>query len=256
MALDIPLPAPPPGGFYGGMTAANKLARQFMENQYYGPNIESEMGYRNALAKGQNIKNQYLPQKLQLANAFQQLQNQFYAPNIQSEIASRNALANRQNIESQFLPENIRSQISNRNALTQQYETMTPLKAQELEQKNKFYPELTQADIAQKNATANFRNMGGGRMGVDQQAIQGLKNQIMQDNPGMDFQIANQIAGAALSGENVLPSGEQIPKLSGTVQSMLANINKKHSTAAIQNQAANMDILSKDMNDIDITPIS
>lgn len=231
MALNIPNTEAPPGGFYGGAKAANALSRQMMENQTYMPDMQSQIGYRNALMQGQNIQNQYMPDKLKLANAYQQLQNQFYAPNIQSEIANRNALTNQSN-------------------------TMTPLKAKQLELENQFYPELTQSQITSNKAMANYRNMGGGRMGVDQQAIQGLKNQIMQDNPGMNIETANQIAGAALNDENILPNGQPLPKLSGSVQSMIADINKKHSTAAIQNQAANMDILANDLNRIDIAPVA
>lgn len=55
------------------MRLANELSK--LRNQYYGPNIQSEINNRNALTQGQNITNQYLPDKLRLANALAEFKN-------------------------------------------------------------------------------------------------------------------------------------------------------------------------------------
>lgn len=93
---DIPLTATP--GFMQGMLQGNAITQGALQNetsrlknQYYAPNILSQIAYKNALTQGQNIENQYMPEKLQLANAYQALQNKFYGPNIQSEIGLRGA---------------------------------------------------------------------------------------------------------------------------------------------------------------------
>lgn len=202
-----------------------------LENQYYVPNIESQMGYRNALTQGQNISNQYMPQKMQLANELQQLKNKYYSPNILSEISQRNALTNK-------------------------YNTMTPLEAEQMRLSNQWAPQLNQSTVDTNRALSQYRLMGGGRMGVDQQAIQGLKGQIQLDNPSLSPEEVNEIAGVALEGGDRLSNGNPIPKLSGSSRSMITDINKKHSTAAIQNQASNMDVLASDINDIDISPVA
>ena len=95
MALPLPkvvYDVGPGGGIVTSARGINALEKSALENQYYGQNIESEIANRNALTKGQEITNQYLPEKLKLANAFQELQNQYYAPNIKSEIRNRDAL--------------------------------------------------------------------------------------------------------------------------------------------------------------------
>jgi len=50
MALNIPLPEAPPGGFYGGARAANQLARNFMENQFYPQSQQAEIASKLAYA--------------------------------------------------------------------------------------------------------------------------------------------------------------------------------------------------------------
>lgn len=70
----IPLPKMIPDREPGGPIAStyNKLTNealaqemQRLKNQYYGPNIESEISQRQAMTQGQNIKNKFLPQTLQ-----------------------------------------------------------------------------------------------------------------------------------------------------------------------------------------------
>jgi hypothetical protein len=87
MALPLPKVVPdvgPGGPLVTAMGGMNALQKKILENQYYGPNIESEMAQRNALT---NRYNTLTPLEAQ----HYQLQNQYYAPNIESEMAYRNA---------------------------------------------------------------------------------------------------------------------------------------------------------------------
>lgn len=99
MALDIPLPAPPPGGFYGGANAANQLARQFMENQFYPQAQQAEIASRSTYAKylpaqilGQVLSNplswQTLP-KEQLQNLVNQYSNAITNPPSLNQLTSQ-----------------------------------------------------------------------------------------------------------------------------------------------------------------------
>lgn len=126
MALPLPRVVPdvgPGGGLVTAMGGINALKKKMLEtkmqelrNQYYAPDIQSQINNRNSLTKGQDIQNEYMPDKLKLSNELAQLKNKNYEPNIQSEI-------------------------NNRNALTNRYNTMTPLQAEELGIKNKYMPE-------------------------------------------------------------------------------------------------------------------
>lgn len=86
MALNIPVPkiVPDvgPGGpvfdVYNALTkAALDKRKRELENQYYGPEKESEIGQRQAVTEGQNILNQYAPNKYRLANEAAEQQNIF-----------------------------------------------------------------------------------------------------------------------------------------------------------------------------------
>src|ERR1700741_315092 len=129
---EIPMPTaeqlfPAGGQLIRSGNALNDFRMKQLQNQYYGPNIESEMANRNALTQGQNITNQYMPEKMKLANAYQNMVNQWYGPNQQANINSLNASTNKTN-------------------------TMTPLEAQQMSIQNEFGRQREQADIANKNA--------------------------------------------------------------------------------------------------------
>jgi hypothetical protein len=207
--MALPINAVPAGGF--GLEAQrlqNALLKQRLENQYYGPSMESDINNKNAMTKGQNIQNEYMPEKMKLANQYQGLQNQFYAPNMQSEI-------------------------NNRNALTNKYNTMTPLEAQELKIKNQFAPQREQSNIEAQKAMANYRNNGGPGMGVGQKQIAGFQQQLKTEHPDWTPQQVNQAASAYLVGDNQLQDGTQLPPLSGIGQSYADQITKQGTTAPI-----------------------
>jgi len=201
----------PGGGIVNSMQAINALHNSMLQNKYYGPQAQSEIDNRNALTNGQNITNQFLPDKLRLANAFAGLQNQYYGPNMQAEINGRNALTNR-------------------------YNTMLPLEQEELRLKNQFYPEVTKSNIASQQAMQNFRNAGGANMGVGQKEFLGLMNQLSNEHPDWDRNQVNQAASAYISGDNSLSDGTPLPPMSGLGQSYVDQIIKRGTTAQGLNQ--------------------
>jgi len=214
MALPLPqvvADVGPGGGIVTGMQGMNALNKSALENQYYAPNMQSQIDYRNALTQGQGIENQFMPDKLKLANAFAQLQNQYYGPKTQSDINYNNALTNKMM-------------------------TMTPLEAQQLQLANQYYPQKTQANINSQNAMANYRNMGGTGMGVGQKQIMGLQQQLSREHPDWNPQQTNQAASAYIVGDNQLPDGTQLPPISGIGQAYVDQIVKQGTTAQGLNQ--------------------
>jgi hypothetical protein len=171
--------------------------------------MESEMANRNALTKGYDIQNQFAPEKNRLANEYAGLQNKFYAPNMQSEINSRNALTNRTN-------------------------TMLPLEAKELQQKNAFYPERTRAEINQMNELAKYRAMGGAGInsgGRDELLYQ--KN-VELDNPQLKTdEQKREAADVYAKGGNQLSDGTQLNPLSDATRRSLDRAIKSTTSAKL-----------------------
>jgi hypothetical protein len=192
------------------------------------------------------------PQQLkqaQLENAIRQVQAQYAGPNAAAALKT----AQQHNM---YDPRIWQSEIGLRNqqggyygAEANKINQMTPLEVEEQRIKNKYLPEMQQAQT-------NMYNMGGrGNLSVEQKDIIALQNQLQIDHPEWDTNTANQAASSYLAGNDVLPDGTKLPSLSGISGSYIAAIQKRKSTAAIQNQASNMSVLSSDLNDIDIEPI-
>lgn len=218
------------GPLVTGSKGVNALIKGNLENQYYAPDMESQINNRNALTQGQNIENKYMPDKLRLGNAFAELQNRYYGPNIESEIGSRNALTRKTN-------------------------TMLPLEKQELELKNKFYPQLTQADI-------NYKNMGGGRGSVAQKDLMAFNNQLQMDNPikpNEDVNAYNDrinaMSDAYGKGQEALSDGTKLPPLSWKAQQLQNNVMNRNVPAAVRNQLSSMDVLVNDLSNFDIDAV-
>lgn len=131
---------------------------------------------QNALIRNQEIQNQYLPEKLRLANENQMNVNKWYGPNIQSEIG-------------------------NRNALTQKYNTMTPLEAAHQQLENEWYARKAQADI-------NYKNMGGGRGSTGSKDDYAYQQSFARDNPNFTEDELRQGREAHANGETTLPNGK------------------------------------------------
>jgi len=203
MALPLPNPPGAAGGIVDAMNEINMLKRRQLENRFYAPNIESEINQRNALTKGQNITNEYLPDKLRLANAFSQMQNQFY-------------------------PEVTRSEIAGRNALTNKYNTMTPLEAAELRIKNEFLPQTLKSEIDARNALSNYRGMGGIGMGTGGKEEFMFQNFVARDNPQLqnDPSKVYEAANALREGRDRLSDGTPLNPLSPASRASYDRLSK------------------------------
>lgn len=263
MFSNIPLPNIEDITIPKQINALNELRRQNLVNKYYGHNIESEMNNRNALTEGQritnkqlpqqllaelnnknsltqekNITNQQLPKQLALANAFQQLKNKYYGSETQAEINNKNSLTNKTN-------------------------TMLPLEANELRQKNALYPELTRSQINAQNSLANYREMGGPGAGAAQKDLNSFSRQLRIDNPmqsnedvGSYNKRINEMQSAYLSGSNKLSNGKTLPPLSGTSNEIINNIYGRNLPVAAKNQLINLDSLTEDLNSFDIDAVA
>lgn len=227
MALPLPrvvADVGPGGPLVTAMGGMNALAHNMLKRKYYAPDMESQINNRNALTEGQKIANQYMPDKLRLANTFAGLQNQYYAPNIQSEINSRNALTDKTN-------------------------TMTPLQAKELELQNEWYPKTQQATI-------NWKNSGGSGGGVDVKLMNAFQQQISTDHPEWSPEQLNEAANAYISGEHQFSDGTPLPQIGGKSKQFLDRMGLKKTTAALvtsgvkANQAeAELKVLNKYANE-------
>ena len=215
----------------GGQAKFNALSEQALknkmqalQNQYYPTDIQSQINYRNALTSK-------VPGEIQHQN----LINKYYGPNILSEIANRNALTSRVPFENRLSEQQIREAMIN----------------------NQTLDELNRAKIANMQAMASNRQMAGaGKGSVDFQNIDKLKRQVQFENPDFTPQEINEAAGAYLAGKNTLSTGKQL-KQSDLIDTMVPQINKKNSTSAIQNTAANLDVTADELNkNIDVEAIS
>jgi hypothetical protein len=229
--MALPLNALPEGGF--GMEASklqNALTKQNLENMYYAPNIQSEIGYRNALATGQNIENQYAPDKLRIANAISEIQRQYEARNQQANINSLNANTNNTN-------------------------TLTPLVAAHQKLENDWYAREKQADI-------NYKNMGGGRSSVAQKDLSAFTNQLQNDNPIQPNEDAdsynqriNDMIDAYSNGLDSLPNGEKLPPLSWRAEQLQNNVMNRNVPVAVRNQLSNYNLLVNGLKSFDINAV-
>ncbi len=218
------------GGIVSGLNALNDLRKKQLVNQYYAPNQEANINSLNAATQGQNISNQYMPEKMKLANAYNAMVNQFYPQHEQASINSLNSATNKTN-------------------------TMTPLEAQELKIKNQFGPQREAADIA-------YKRMGGAGASANQKDLNAFTQQLRMDNPinpnedeNTYAKRINQLQSAYINEDEALPNGEKVPPLSGTAEQNLTMLQNRNSPAAIKNKAANYDVLAENMKNFDIEAI-
>ncbi len=211
--------------------AKNALSKQELENKYYAPNIQSEIDNRNALTKGQNIHNQYLPDEYRIANELNQQKFDWNPRNWASENASRNALTNKTN-------------------------QMLPGELEEQRIKNRYLPQSEQAEIA-------YKNMGGGRGSVAQKDVAAFEMQLQNDNPKKPEETPDQynqriseLSDAYGQGSNMTASGIPVPKMSWRAQQLQNNVMNRNVPVAARNQLINMDTLVNDMKDFDIDAVS
>jgi hypothetical protein len=179
--------------------------------------------------------------KLQLENTMQQLQNKYYGPTQEGKIAN-------QLLENKWYEPKAKSAIALQDAQTGHYpylnahtaaqtnklNMMTPLEAQELALKNKFYPEVTKQGIESDKALANYRASGGAGMGVGAKDDRLFQNNVALDNP--QLKTPEQIREAAnvySRGGNALADGTPLNPMTSSTERALDRAIKGGSTAAL-----------------------
>lgn len=236
--LRIPLPNAPGGSFMQGLGEVNSLSAQNLDNrmkelqnQYYGPNIQSEINNRNALTQGYNIANQFAPDRLRLANQLSQQQLNWNPTNWQSQNLYRDANTNKIN-------------------------QMLPLEVQEQTIKNQYLPGSEQARI-------NYQNMGGGRGSAAQKDLMAFENQLQTDNPVQPNESPDQyskrmsdLSDAYGRGDTHLENGQPVPPMSWKLQQLQNSSMNRNIPVAAKNQLIGLDTLVEDMRKFDINAVA
>lgn len=124
--------------------------------------------------------------------------------------------------------------------------------AQKLSAELPYAARMAEAEVGQKEAMAQYYNMGGSNIGVGANEIRGLKYQVSRENPNWDEVTVDAATSAYLDGSY---KDLGLPPPSGQVMTMVAQSNKRNSTAEIQNKASNLDVLAKSYENINIDPI-
>ncbi len=205
--------------------------KQQLQNQYYGPNIESEMANRNALTEGYNIANKFAPDRLSVANEASRMLNEY---------------------NQQMNPLNIQRQ----QQMNQLNQSLNPYKIEEERIKAANADELAKADIA-------YKNMGGGRGSVASKDLAAFERQLQLDNPQKPDETPNDyiqriadMSDAYGQGNTTLPNGDPLPPLSWHAKQLQNSVMNRNIPAAAKNQLIQMDQLVTDMKDFDIDAIA
>jgi hypothetical protein len=95
------------------------LLKKQQYNQYYGPDMQSQIGLRNSQRKNVDIRNQYLPQSLQEALIKDRLYNKNYQSNNDLEqalkaanIGNISAMTNEKNLRNKYLEPSLQEQLA------------------------------------------------------------------------------------------------------------------------------------------------
>lgn len=213
MALPLP-PIYPGGDFLASMAASNAVKQSSLENeaarlknQYYAPNIQSEINQRNTLTKGYDIANQYAPERLRLANALSGQQLEWNPRNWQSENAFRNANTNKTN---QMLPYEIENQ----------------------KNINEWYARKAQSSIDANKALSDYRNMGGGSAGTGAKDLNDMSRTLKQEHPDWSNDQILDARNRYFDGESTFSDGTPLPPPSGGVRTLLGSSYKRRTDVA------------------------
>jgi hypothetical protein len=158
-----------------------QLIKEQLENEYYGPGMESQIGLRGAqaghygaLTQGQNITNQYLPKTLQEDIALKAAQRGLYGA--QSE--HYGTISKGQNITNTFLPRTLQealdlseAQRGLQGAQSEHYGTIS--KGQNIT--NQYLPKTLQEEIALKAAQRGLYGAQSKYYGPDIESQIGLR---------------------------------------------------------------------------------
>jgi len=176
----------------------------------------------------QGVKTAYLKPTLQQQLEAQQYENMINA--VKAKFAEPNAQQELQKskLYNQYYGPNIQSEISNRNALTNKYNTMTPLEAEAQRILNKYGPQREQANI-------NWRNMGGAGAGVGAKEEFLFQQLISKDNPQLNNDPVKiyEASNVLRQGGNKLSDGTQLNPLSPAAQSSFDRIVKGTTTSGL-----------------------
>jgi hypothetical protein len=203
-----------------GMEGINALTnsnlenhKKKLENQYYAPNILSEINYRNAGTNKINTMTPLEAKELEIKNKYGDQREQ--------------------------------ANINNTNALTNKTTTMTPLEAEELKTKNEFARQREQADIDKTKAQTQLELQGGSGASASGHDRAELRNILSIEYPEWKNNPTklNQAASAYISGSNTMPDGRVLNPPSGLVSSIVNPLNLKQDTAAGNNQKRFADTL-------------
>ncbi len=213
MAFNLPLSKVVPdveagGGLVTAMKGQNALREMQLKNQYYGPNIESEINNRNALTQGQNIHNKYLPDEYRLANQTNQQKLDWNPKNWQSENAFRNSQTTKNN-------------------------TMLPYDVQNQKNINDWYARKAQSSIDANKALADYRATGGGAVGTGGKDLNDMAKAIKAEHPDWTPEKILDARSRYFDGESTFSNGEELPTPTGSIKQLLKS-NFKRTTDAGQ----------------------
>src|SRR5688572_19809723 len=189
--------------FHGALKQALQTFQQGTQAAYLKPTLQQQLEAQQYENMVNAVKAKYAEPNAQQDLQKSKLYNQYYAPNIQSEI-------------------------SNRNALTNKYNTMTPLEAEAQRIANQFAPQREQADI-------NWRNMGGAGGGVGQKEEMLFQSLVAKDNPQLknDPLKIYEASNILRQGGATLPDGTKLNPLSPAARASFDRITKGTTTAPI-----------------------
>lgn len=187
--------------------------KQELANRYYGPNIESEIANRQALTEGQNIANQYSPERLRLANEAAQMTNQY------------NLQMNPLNIEKQ-------------RQLNQLNQQINPFKIEEERIRAANFEASEKARIASLEALARNRSINMGNLGAGGKEEQNFQRFVSMDNPqlGNDPDKIYEASNVLRLGGDHLSDGTPLNQMSPAAQGALDRVIKYNNSAQGLNQ--------------------
>lgn len=196
--------------------------------------IQNEAQYRNATLK-------IAQQKEGREQQDQPLNTEL----LKSKIESENALAKQRNGENSKLT-GVGAEIESLEKIKNKYG--------ENSYQYKLAQRAFESTVSGRESLATSRENPNRFASAQQKDLNAFESQIKKDNPGMDDNQIRQTANAYLNNQNEI-NGQKLPEISGEANALRQSIFKRNSTAALQNQAANMNNTISEMNSIDITPL-
>lgn len=258
---------------YVGQRELEALLMDKLKNKYYGREKESEIGLRGAQAGHLGSETQLNQLKIkypglgeagiagQIAAMRLQADHPEWAKALNSAMGQSQEQAPAQQPSSGNIPGYGGMTMSPSSPLAGSVQKALQQQASPQQQQPAINPvsllaRNIQATIGGEEAKANYYNQGGARGGVAQKNMNSLINAVQEQHPDWDQEKVGQATDAYLSGENKLPTGEELPPAVGRVQQSLQNVQGSNAPKALQTQFAQMDTLTNDLNSFDIDALS